>query len=73
MSTLTPAQVAAELQIAHATAVRYMREGTLPAFRVGRHWRVDADALTAFKAPTITADPDRIAPRSARSQKRRAS
>lgn len=76
MSTLTPADVAADLQVSVYTAVEYMRSGTIPAaFQVVERgpWRIDADAYAAWKASKATspADPYRIEPRSSRSEARR--
>lgn len=71
MPTLTPAEVAADLRLPNTeSALRLMRAGTLPAFRVGRWWRVDADELAEWKAKRAArpADPNRVPPRSPRSQ-----
>jgi len=81
--SLTPADVAADLQLSVPTVLARFKDGTLPGFRIGGHeriredgrrewvggrWRIDADALAAWKAgPARPADPTRIEPRSPRS------
>jgi len=68
MSTLTPTDVAEDLHISIESAVRRLRSGEIPGFRVGRYWRVDPEEYAAWKrGPARPADPNRIAPRSARS------
>lgn len=72
MSTLTPADVAEDLQLrgGEEAALRLLRAGTIPGFKVGRYWRVDADELAEWKRTRAArpSDPNRIAPRSTRSQ-----
>ena len=70
MTTLTHQQVAADLQISPDTAIRMRRAGAIPGFKVGRYWRVDPDELAEWKRlhTARPADPNRIAPRSSRSQ-----
>lgn len=72
MTTLTPADLAADLQLrgGEEAALRLLRAGTIPGFKVGRYWRVDADELADWKRKHAArpADPNRIAPRSSRSQ-----
>ena len=71
MATLTPQDVADDLQIANVEAVaRMLRRGELPGFKVGRRWRVDPEELAEWKRSRAPrpADPTRIAPRSSRSQ-----
>lgn len=75
MSTLTPDEVAADLRLPNAeSAIRLMRTGEIPAFRVGRYWRVDRSQLEEWKAerskPAVP-NPHGLAPRTGR--KRRAS
>jgi len=66
--SLTPAQVATDLQVSVPTVLAKFRDGTLPGFRIGRSWRIDAWELEAWKAgPARPADPNRIEPRSPRS------
>lgn len=71
MPTLTPAEVAEELRLPSVeSAVDAMRAGRIPAFKVGRYWRADADELAEWKrngAPRST-DENRLPQRSARSQ-----
>ena len=79
MSSLTAHEVAADLHLGCTESVlRLLRAGDLPGFKVGRRWRVDSGALAAWKASKAVhphaggagrpADPNRIAPRSTRSQ-----
>ena len=42
---LTPQEVADALRVSSAVVLRLVRRGDLPALRVGRVWRVDADDL----------------------------
>lgn len=70
MATLTPAEVAADLQFESVeTVMRYLREGVIPGRKVGRYWRIDADRYAAWKASDEgAADPYRIEPRSTRGE-----
>jgi len=67
MSTLIPQEVADDLRLPDAdSAIRLMRAGVIPAFRVGRYWRVDSAQLEAWKAErsaAATPNPHGIAPR----------
>jgi excisionase family DNA binding protein len=45
---LTPEQVADYLQISKDTVYRYIREGKLPAVRLGRSYRVPPEYLELF-------------------------
>ena len=45
---LTPEQVADYLQIRRDTVYRYIREGKLPAVRLGRSYRVTRENLDVF-------------------------
>ncbi|OYD08489.1 helix-turn-helix domain-containing protein [Paludifilum halophilum] len=45
---LTVAQVAKYLQISEMTTYKLVQEGTIPAFKIGRHWRVKKEDLTEF-------------------------
>jgi len=40
---LTPREVAAHLRVSPAVVLRLLRRGELPALRVGRAWRVEAE------------------------------
>jgi excisionase family DNA binding protein len=42
--------VSRELGISETSARRLIAEGVIPAFRVGRQWRVDPDILQAWKS-----------------------
>lgn len=70
MATLTPDDIAADLRVCRETAMRMLRDGVLPRFKVGRYWRVDSEEYAEWKARASArpADPNRIPPRSARSQ-----
>jgi hypothetical protein len=72
MTALTPAEVASDLQHPGGSEaiLRLLRTGSLPGFKVGKYWRVDPDELAEWKATKAArpADPNRIAPRSPRSQ-----
>ncbi|MDX1521293.1 MAG: helix-turn-helix domain-containing protein [Anaerolineae bacterium] len=45
---LTIAEVAAYLKLSRRTAWRWCKNGRLPAFRVGRQWRVAQSDLLDF-------------------------
>lgn len=67
MATLTPAQVAEDLHVSTEAVMAKLRDGTLPGFKFGRLWRIDAGEYAAWKAgPARPADPHRIEPRSSR-------
>lgn len=72
MSTLTPREIAADLNIALTTVGDYLRAGRIPgAFRTYEDgpWRVDAERYAEWKADRQAAvDPNRIAQRSERSR-----
>jgi excisionase family DNA binding protein len=42
---MTITQVAKYLQISEITTYKLVNEGTIPAFKIGRHWRVKRDDL----------------------------
>jgi excisionase family DNA binding protein len=42
---LTVKEVAAYLRISRVTAWRWCQEGIIPAFRIGRSWRIRRDEL----------------------------
>jgi excisionase family DNA binding protein len=71
-AAMTPQDVADDLKHPGGkdAILRLLRAGTLPGFKVGMYWRVDPDELSEWKARTAArpSDPNRIAPRSARSQ-----
>ncbi len=71
MTALTPSDVAADLQLpSEESAIKLLRQGVIPGFKVGRYWRVDPDELAEWKRTRAArpADPNRLPPRSARSQ-----
>jgi len=47
---LTVTEVAQYLRLSNMTVYRLIRQGQLPAMRVGRSWRVREDDLTEFLA-----------------------
>ena len=47
---LTVAEVAEEMRLSRMTVYRFVQRGDLPAVRVGRSYRVPADALERFLA-----------------------
>ncbi len=42
---LTVREVAAYLRVSRVTVWRWCQEGTIPAFRIGRNWRIHRDDL----------------------------
>jgi PTS system nitrogen regulatory IIA component len=51
---LTPVEAGAYLRVHKKTAIRYAREGTVPALRVGgKHWRFRISDLTAWAASQV--------------------
>jgi putative molybdopterin biosynthesis protein len=55
---LTVGEIAASLKISEATVYGLVREGEIPAFRVGRSWRIEAkdfnDYIRRQKARPVT-------------------
>jgi excisionase family DNA binding protein len=45
---LTPQELAAYLKVPLHTVWRWCREGTVPAIKIGRCWRVSSKELAAF-------------------------
>ncbi|SMO56946.1 helix-turn-helix domain-containing protein [Melghirimyces algeriensis] len=45
---LTVAQVAKYLQISEMTTYKLVQQGKIPAFKIGRHWRVKKEDLAEF-------------------------
>lgn len=43
---MTIAQVANYLQISEITTYKWVNEGKIPGFKLGRHWRVKKEDLT---------------------------
>lgn len=43
---MTVSQVAEYLQLSEMTTYRLVQEGRIPAFKIGRHWRVKKGDLT---------------------------
>jgi excisionase family DNA binding protein len=53
---LTPEEVAARFRVTPRTVRRWAAEGKLEAIRVGRQWRIPADAMERLN---LTGDTDR--------------
>jgi excisionase family DNA binding protein len=47
----TPKEVAKALKLSEKTVLQYLREGRIPGFRVGKHWRVRRADLAALVQP----------------------
>jgi excisionase family DNA binding protein len=45
---LTVSQVAEYLQLSEMTTYKLVQEGRIPAFKIGRHWRVKKNDLTSL-------------------------
>lgn len=45
---MTVSQVAEYLQLSEMTTYKLVQEGRIPAFKIGRHWRVKKGDLTAL-------------------------
>lgn len=54
---LTVEDVAAALHISDQTVQRYVREGRLPATKVGRRYLIPEDAVEAMLEPKRTSPP----------------
>jgi hypothetical protein len=72
MTTLTPAQIAAELHLATETVVAYLKTGRIAGgFQIvpGGVWRVEEDAFrTWLRERSAPVDANRIEPRSERAK-----
>lgn len=44
---MTVSQVAEYLQLSEMTTYKLVQEGRIPAFKIGRHWRVKKTDLTS--------------------------
>jgi putative molybdopterin biosynthesis protein len=44
----TVLELAEILQVTRRTVYNYIKNGTLPAFKIGKEWRVNEPALKAF-------------------------
>ena len=47
---ITLEELCNRLMISETTAYRLMRSGEIPAFKVGSHWKIPADAVKRFIA-----------------------
>ncbi|MFZ3580167.1 helix-turn-helix domain-containing protein [Virgibacillus sp. DJP39] len=45
---MTVAQVAEYLQLSEMTTYKLVQENKIPAFKIGRHWRVKKEDLNEF-------------------------
>jgi excisionase family DNA binding protein len=45
---MTISQVAEYFQISEPTTYKLVQEGKIPAFKIGRHWRVKKEDLSDF-------------------------
>ncbi len=54
MEFMTVTEVAEQLQVAENTVRRWIREGKLEAFKVGRGYRVTKEQFNAFLQATST-------------------
>lgn len=45
---MTIAQVAEYFQISEMTTYKLVQQGKIPAFKIGRHWRVKKEDLSEF-------------------------
>lgn len=56
---LTVKEVAAYLRVTQVTALRWCRQGIIPAFRIGRNWRIRRDELLKVgEFPVSKKDPE---------------
>lgn len=62
MDFLTIQEVAEILKVHTNTAYKLCREGTLPAVKIGKEWRVDREKLGRFMEQGIGKEPKRLAP-----------
>jgi len=45
---MTVTEVAQYLKISEMTTYKFVQEGKIPAFKIGRHWRVKRSDLSEF-------------------------
>jgi excisionase family DNA binding protein len=45
---MTVSEVADYLKISEVTTYKFVQEGKIPGFKIGRHWRVKRSDLTEF-------------------------
>ena len=50
---ITLEELCNRLMISETTAYRLMRSGEIPAFKVGAHWKIPADAVKVFIASHV--------------------
>ncbi|HHY99362.1 MAG TPA: helix-turn-helix domain-containing protein [Firmicutes bacterium] len=59
---LTPEEAARYLRVDLRTVYRILREGRLPAGRVGRQWRIRKEELDRFLAPHMPVAEEELSP-----------
>lgn len=57
---LTVAEVAAVMRVSKMTVYRLLHAGELPGIRVGKSFRVPAEALTTYLRSAATGEGDRL-------------
>jgi len=57
-SFLTPQEVSDLLRVSVYTVRRWIKEGTLPAYKVGRGWRIHESEMNAWREHRQSALPD---------------
>lgn len=53
---MTVSEVARYLKISEVTTYKFVQEGKIPGFKVGRHWRVKRSDLAEFIEKQKTAE-----------------
>jgi len=57
---LRPAQVAAVLQVEERTVTRWLRDGYLRGFKLGKEWRIDSADLELFLEKNVNNGPSLV-------------
>jgi excisionase family DNA binding protein len=55
---LTPEEAAALLKVTQRTLLQWLRDGKLPARKIGRRWYISEEALMAFIAGDKESSPN---------------
>ena len=61
-SFLTPQEVSELLRVSVYTVRRWIKEGTLPAYKVGRGWRIHESEMNAWLEHRQSLMPDQTSP-----------
>jgi excisionase family DNA binding protein len=61
-SFLTPQEVSDLLRVSVYTVRRWIKEGTLPAYKVGRGWRIHESDMNAWLERRQSPMPDDLSP-----------